>query len=88
MLQEKPWQGTASIRFYRSGGRTIHQGGCTATLKLSRPMGLESTCELLFTAHRRGLGGGRLPAHQLPIGIPEPWPAHQRGSPEGLWYLS
>ena len=52
------WQGHASVRFYRSGGRTIHQGGCTAPLKLSRAFAHGSTCELSLLHTAGGLVGG------------------------------
>ncbi len=52
------WQGSASVRFYRSGGRTIHQGGCTAPLKLSRAVDHGSTCELSLLHTAGGLVGG------------------------------
>ncbi|MYF20941.1 MAG: urease accessory protein UreD [Synechococcus sp. SB0677_bin_5] len=52
------WQGNASIRFHRSRGRTVHQGGCTAPLKLSRAVAHGNTCELSLLHTAGGLVGG------------------------------
>jgi len=52
------WQGNAAIRFHRSGERTVHQGGCTAPLKLSRGVNHGSTCELSLLHTAGGLVGG------------------------------
>ena len=57
-MDKQSWQGNASIRFFRSGGRTIHQGGCTAPLKLSRAVAHGSTCELSLLHTAGGLVGG------------------------------
>ncbi len=57
-MAQQSWQGKASVRFYRSGGRTIHQGGCTAPLKLSRAVTHGSTCEVSLLHTAGGLVGG------------------------------
>ncbi|HBP53230.1 MAG TPA: urease accessory protein ureD, partial [Synechococcus sp. UBA8638] len=57
-MDRQCWQGNASIRFHRSGERTVYQGGCTAPLKLSRAVNHGSTCELSLLHTAGGLVGG------------------------------
>lgn len=58
-VEREGWCGSASLRFHRSSdGRTVHQGGCRAPLKLSRAFANGNTCELSLLHTAGGLVGG------------------------------
>ena len=58
-VERDGWRGSASLSFHRSSdGRTIHQSGCRAPLKLSRAFANGNTCELSLLHTAGGLVGG------------------------------
>ncbi|MCX5952284.1 MAG: urease accessory protein UreD [Cyanobacteria bacterium] len=60
MISDGAWHGTAQLRFSCSAdGRTRHQGGTTAPLKVQRPFGrADGRCELPLLHTAGGLVGG------------------------------